>query len=151
MHCINRGRSLNQGRKLLIAATNKLLDLGLISRQPENDDPECTGGKLFTTLYNYPTLIIWMDMGDYNEINIKAFWQCAPAPGEKDLPVKIYTQRMWPFPDENASYSGGACGWLERRKGLYLKKQVVKWFSKEASERLKAMNCEAPNGFGLFK
>ncbi|MCF6404459.1 hypothetical protein L3C95_16295 [Chitinophaga filiformis] len=145
-------------RKLLITATNELLQRGLITLQSQSGsylhEPK---GHVLLDLYGFPSVVLWNDIG-FEELRITVWWK--------------YNHALHPQANltgnarENFSLSSPlasrihykkfvgvtASAWLERRTGKHLqgrnREKVFDVYTRngELSE-MEKLPCPKPNGF----
>ena len=146
-------------RKLLVLATNKLLEQGLISLErsgsdrPEHRDP----AHLITEVAGQPTVIAWAEIG-FEELRISVWWKYdhslhPQASLGGNLPERFLTSAPLSNRRHYPKFVGvTVSGWLERKTGRYLQGHGREglfdlYARKEEVAALQALATPTPAGF----
>ncbi len=113
---------MNAHRKLLILATNKLLEQKRISLEPPrtDDEAESEGGHVLDEIAGHPAAISWSNAG-FDELRISVWWkylhEAHPQASDEAFRGTKPLARETLFP----KFVGTTVsGWLERKTGAHL-------------------------------
>lgn len=152
------GNKMNPYRKLLIAATNELLDRGLITLNGKGGAySHAEDGHLFLDLFGYPSVVLWSDIG-FEELRITVWWKYNHAlHPQANLSGNAQEKFSMSSPLASRHLYKNFVGltvsaWLERRTGKHLQgKNQDSLFDiytrKGEKTALEKLHCPKPKGF----
>jgi hypothetical protein len=149
---------MNPYRKLLIAATNELLNRGLITLQgKEGLYPHVDKGHVFVDLFGYPSVVLWDDIG-FEELRISVWWKydhsLHPQANLTGNTRESFSQSL-PLASRllYKKFVGVTVScWLERRTGKHLQGKNQEglfniYTRKQEKAQLKNLPFPTPEGF----
>lgn len=154
----NEVSKINPYRKLLIAATNELLNRNLISLNAQKDSLD-ESGHAFLEIFGYPSVVMWDDIG-FEELRISVWWKYNHSlHPQADLTGNFRENFNCASPLANRNHFKKfvgitVSGWLERKVGKYLQgkdnRGIFEIYTRKGEKvELEKMPVPAPNGFQM--
>jgi hypothetical protein len=149
---------INPHRKLLIAATNELLNRNLISLNASKDSTE-ESGHAFLEIFEHPSVVMWDDIG-FEELRISVWWKYNHLLHPQANLTGNFRENFncaSPLAKRNhfKKFVGiTASGWLERKVGKYLQgkgdRGIFEIYTRKGEKaELEKMPIPEPNGFKM--
>lgn len=154
----NAASKINPHRKLLIAATNELLNRNLISLNAPNDSTD-ESGHAFLEIFGHPSVVMWNDIG-FEELRISVWWKYNHSlHPQANLTGNFRENFNCASPLANRNHFKKfvgitVSGWLERKVGKYLQgkdnRGIFEIYTRKGEKtELAKMPVPEPNGYKM--
>jgi hypothetical protein len=152
------GKKMNPYRKLIIAATNELLDWSLITLDGKDGKySHAEDGHVFLDLFGYPSIVLWRDIG-FEELQITVWWKYnhdlhPQANLSGNSREKFHMSSPLAKRHSYKNFVGvTVSAWLERRTGKHLQgknqEALIDIYTRKGEKQaLEKFPCPKPRGF----